>query len=199
MDDQNKRLIERLLERIEQGPKPEDEYRSRKRRPYPPVLAADIERAEEALGFYLPPLLKDIYQTIGDGGFGPGYGLLRLNVPRSTWSNEQEDSIVLDYQELHNATAAQLNEQLPVGGTPQNRWPTGIVIINDWGCNIFSCLDCLSEPDYPILRRDYNRGYNEFCVESPSFAQWLEAWIDNIALFDLDWENAQKMVFPFRP
>lgn len=43
-----------------------------------PVDAATLTRAEAALGFRLPPLLADLYLHIGDGGFGPEYGLLPL-------------------------------------------------------------------------------------------------------------------------
>lgn len=43
-----------------------------------PVHAATVARAEAALGFALPPLLADLYLRVGDGGFGPEYGLLPL-------------------------------------------------------------------------------------------------------------------------
>jgi hypothetical protein len=29
-------------------------------------------------GYTLPPLLRGLYTTVADGGFGPGYGLYRL-------------------------------------------------------------------------------------------------------------------------
>jgi len=188
MDDQNKRLIERLLTRIEEGPQSDnDQYWDayRKRRPYPPVLAAEIERVEEALGFYLPPLFKEMYQSIGDGGFGPG--LMRLNPPRSAWNDALNlDSIVFTYQELRRAYVEHASEY----------WPEGIIIITDWGCNIYSCLDCLGEPEYPILRKDYNHSHDAFYRESPSLAQWLEAWLDERSLSDMDVEAAEKLTFP---
>src|SRR4051812_13692320 len=43
-----------------------------------PVEASALTRAEAALGFTLPPLLASLYLRIGDGGFGPEYGLLPL-------------------------------------------------------------------------------------------------------------------------
>ena len=43
-----------------------------------PVDAATLDRAREALGFPLPPLLAALYARVGDGGFGPSYGLLPL-------------------------------------------------------------------------------------------------------------------------
>ncbi|GAA3829117.1 hypothetical protein GCM10022206_79710 [Streptomyces chiangmaiensis] len=43
-----------------------------------PVEDAALTRAEAALGFSPPPLLAGLYRRIGDGGFGPEYGLLPL-------------------------------------------------------------------------------------------------------------------------
>ena len=42
-----------------------------------PVARPDqIARAEHDLGFPLPPLLKELYLRVGNGGYGPGYGLI---------------------------------------------------------------------------------------------------------------------------
>lgn len=43
-----------------------------------PVDEATVTRAEAAVGLRLPPLLAALYSRIGDGGFGPEYGLLPL-------------------------------------------------------------------------------------------------------------------------
>ena len=47
--------------------------------PASPVSAADIDAVEKALGQRLPPLLTEIYRFVGNGGFGPGYGLTGLS------------------------------------------------------------------------------------------------------------------------
>jgi len=47
----------------------------------PPVSDADIAEAERRLGFQLPGLLRQLYGTIADGGFGPPYGFLPLLTP----------------------------------------------------------------------------------------------------------------------
>jgi hypothetical protein len=41
----------------------------------PPVSSAAIAEAEIRLGFNLPVLLRELYQCVGNGRFGPGYGL----------------------------------------------------------------------------------------------------------------------------
>jgi hypothetical protein len=43
-----------------------------------PADESTVTRAETALGFSLPPLLAALYSRVGDGGFGPEYGLLPL-------------------------------------------------------------------------------------------------------------------------
>ena len=40
-----------------------------------PTSLAVVEAAEQSLGFYLPHLLREIYTQVGNGGFGPGYGI----------------------------------------------------------------------------------------------------------------------------
>ena len=44
-------------------------------RPAPPAAVAE---AEELAGRSLPSLLRRLYLEVGNGGFGPGYGLLGL-------------------------------------------------------------------------------------------------------------------------
>jgi hypothetical protein len=45
---------------------------------YPPASGSVVEAAEASLGFRLPPLLNDLYTQVGNGGFGPGYGIFGL-------------------------------------------------------------------------------------------------------------------------
>ena len=54
--------------------------RAAAQKPAPPASEAELARAEESLGFPLPPLLRRLYAEIGDGGFGPGT-LLPLFTP----------------------------------------------------------------------------------------------------------------------
>jgi hypothetical protein len=45
---------------------------------YPPVTLAVLYEAETRLGFSLPTLLRELYLLVGNGGFGPEYGLWGL-------------------------------------------------------------------------------------------------------------------------
>ena len=59
----------------------------------PPATLAQIVNAEEKLGFDLPDLLHKAYQSVGNGGFGPGYGL--FGIP--TCAEDEKESVVGQY------------------------------------------------------------------------------------------------------
>lgn len=46
--------------------------------PFPPATEAVVRETEAALGFQIPTFLKRVYLEIGNGGFGPGYGIIGL-------------------------------------------------------------------------------------------------------------------------
>jgi len=43
--------------------------------PLRPASPEAVDEAEEAFGFPLPGLLRRLYAEVGNGGFGPGYGI----------------------------------------------------------------------------------------------------------------------------
>ena len=72
-------------------------------------------------------------------------------------------------------------------------WPAHMLIICDWGCNIYSVLNCVS-PDLTIYRMDSNENFMvEWVIEAASFQQWLESWINGEPLFYVDWKQAAKV------
>lgn len=46
----------------------------------PPATPGAVEEAQTRLGFPLPTLLGKLWTEIGNGGFGPGYGLFGLDI-----------------------------------------------------------------------------------------------------------------------
>jgi hypothetical protein len=48
------------------------------RRPLPPVTVKELQVAERAIGFKVPELLRAIYLRVGNGGFGPEYGIVGI-------------------------------------------------------------------------------------------------------------------------
>ncbi|MEV7172121.1 SMI1/KNR4 family protein [Streptomyces sp. NPDC093224] len=122
-----------------------------------PLGTGEIVRAEDILGFPLPPLLARLYTRVGDGGFGPEQGLLPLR--RAV--------------EAHRA-------QLRSGW----RWPEGVLPVADLGCAVYACVDCRSATAQ-VLLFDPNPGEPDLAwsVDTPSLAGWLRGWLDGTAWF----------------
>lgn len=127
----------------------------------PPAPLAVIEEAERRLAFVLPDLLRELYATIADGGFGPAYGFLPLLKPAADGS--EHDAIVLLYELFRRGEFDNLS----------SAWPDRMLPLLDWGCANLSCVDCSS----PSLRvfRDNSTGL--LTAEAPSLEHWLNDWL----------------------
>jgi hypothetical protein len=135
-----------------------------------PVDAETLSRAEASLGFSLPPLLAEIYLRVGDGGFGPEYGLLPLldDPPGG------EPAAVTQY--LANRDSRR---------HPAWPWPEGVLPISHWGCSMYACVDCLT-PGAPVLLFEPNAGDPDcaWYVDALSLADWLHGWLDGTGWYD---------------
>jgi hypothetical protein len=146
----------------------------------PPVSDSDIAEAERRLGFPLPDLLRELYTTIADGGFGPSGGLLPLlrPVPETKLMNGSlpgRESVV----ELYEAFRV---------GDPEDEtgpWPDRLLPIVDHGCAIRSCVDCST----PALAIVYHEPYVSRTPGCPSLERWLREWIASPALWKLGSRN----------
>ncbi|KYG21793.1 hypothetical protein SE92_17345 [Bradyrhizobium sp. AT1] len=136
-----------------------------------PGKTGDMASDERHLRFRLPPLLRRIYADIGNGGFGPGYGLIGLTngVPDDT-----------------GKTAVEIYEMLR--SASELAWPDGLLPICHWGCAIYSCVDCL-DPDFRMRIFDPNGHDGDdwtdaFFEESLSFEDWITSWASGVNLWD---------------
>ena len=147
----------------------------------PPVDAETLARAERILGRRLPSLLRALLRTVGDGGFGPGLGLLPLfSEGRVTGA----DSIV----QLYSAFVA---PEANVDGS--GSWPEQLVPFCDWGCAIRSCIDCSSD-DGAIVTLDagnWEPGTPRSDVLArthPSLRAWVSDWLGGVDIWKLMFE-----------
>ena len=133
----------------------------------PPSSVSAVEKGEATLGFRLPTLLRSCYLEVGNGGFGPGYGLIGFD------GGAQSDygSIAETYWQLRT-------DQEALG----KQWPGELLPFCDWGCNIFSCVDC-SSTDAHIHTFDAGKLSRCKYTLSNFFEMWLEG-IDILAVSD---------------
>ncbi len=121
---------------------------------------ADVRATEQALGVTFPPFLARVYAEVGDGGFGPGGGLLTL------------ERIVSETRDLRSG------EQLPRGRT----WPPSYIplVHLDPG---WTCVDVETgtvidwDPEDMTERMSEARFRETFSERSPSVEAWLAKWI----------------------
>ena len=144
-------------------------------RPHPkPGDPSDFANDERKLGFTFPPLLKRLYAEVGNGGFGPGYGLIGLTngVP-----NDLGETAPAIYEAFRHKD-------------PEDRawqWPEALLPICHWGCAIVSCIDCIDTNfrmrifDPNVFDKDWSDCFFE---ESPGFEHWIKAWAAGADLWD---------------
>jgi len=133
-------LIQRLQERNADG-----EHATtggiHARKPSPSITAKQLQVAERAIGFKLPDLLRAIYIAVGNGGFGPEYGLV------GTKGGAKLDGHTLEtcYQDM-----IKLKEENIVW-----RWPGRLLPLANYGCGMWSCVDC-ADQKLPMILWDPN-------------------------------------------
>lgn len=138
-------------------------------RVYPLASAAQIDAAEASLGFQLPPLLRDIYLTIGNGGFGPGYGLIGIDDGAPLHAGGREWRV------------ADLYQAFRLSHTRDEPWGKEMLPVCTWGCTYFSYLDC-ALPKAPVMALDENsHGHGPwgcaFSLHAASFEEWMDRWL----------------------
>lgn len=127
-----------------------------------PASASSLAHVEEKLGVSLPPVLREVYMTIANGGFGPGYGL--LGGPGGH-ADEETGDLVGTYRWASEGFI----------------WPKSMVPIVDWGCLILSCVDC-SDPRGEMVSVQLETG--ALARTGRSFEAWLGGWADGEKLFE---------------
>jgi hypothetical protein len=114
------------------------------------------------------PLLAAVYRDVANGGFGPDYQLLSLmNGPTA-----------------EQAVDLYLTKRGDGAGT-EWAWPEGVLPILTWGCAMYACVDCRSEPG-TVLLFEPNPGEPELAwyTDTPSLGAWFESYINRTGWWD---------------
>lgn len=96
--------------------------------PGPRLSPEQIDAVEASNGVRLPRLFRQLLSDVGDGGYGPGYGML----PIITRKPGPENFSAFDFYRAYRGPREE----------PGWSWPEGLLPLGDWGCLIFSCVDC---------------------------------------------------------
>ena len=144
-----------------QNPATRTDYRSVRHDTLPaPVTPEMILEAEERMGCALHPLHRRLLQEVGNGGFGPGDGLVGLG-PGGL--------------DAHGRSLVELRDILWLDA--ETPLPSTVVPLCDWGDGIWSCLDMLTDT---VLTLDES-GLTD---TKKGLRTWLSAWIDGANLFE---------------
>ncbi len=136
----------------------------------PPATHAEVDAAEAALGFAIPPLLRRLYTEVGNGGFGPSYGL--EGVPTIPSTPYTADIVAL--YEMYNSE--------PPAEHPSDVWPRGWVPLIGGGCLYMECVDFLNPPHAVAMFDGNDCDFEQPVTASltpvaASLAERLEAWL----------------------
>lgn len=133
--------------------------------PLPPLTPASPEAvaaAERARNHPLPTFLRRLWLEVGNGGFGPGYGILGV----ADGSTDDLGRTALDaYREFHSVRREQ-------------SLPDSLLPLCHWGCAIYSLVDIASEQG-DMWACDPNPGVEDDTFRQPlTLAEWFARWID---------------------
>ena len=141
---------------------------------FPPAAVDLVDSAEQRLGFQIPALLRDIYTQVGNGGFGPGYGLVGLD----GGAQDDQGGTIVDLYLLYKQGDP---------GDSHWRWPDYLLPVFYMGDAVYACIDC-SLADSPVTIFDPNVHTEgelwdgSFKLESISLEEWLEDWLGGSGL-----------------
>ncbi|WP_436533006.1 hypothetical protein [Actinoplanes sp. HUAS TT8] len=126
-----------------------DEVPSNRLAPLRPALPAAVAEAEKMAGRSLPSLLRRLYLEVGNGGFGPGYGLLGL-------------------RDGHR-----------IGGiNALTGLKSGVLTLCDWGCGISSELDLADGQIWGCDPNPAPHGVSSAFPQHMTIVDWFAKWVE---------------------
>jgi hypothetical protein len=182
-------LIARIRERADDPRRRTDSFEPGFPPRFPPASEATLADAERQLGFALPSFLAAVYLRVGNGGFGPGYGLVGLP---GGYTGDEGVSIVELYE----------TRRVPDPTEPNWKWPEAVVPFCEWGCAIYSCIDCRSGSiqtfDPNALRGSMS---SAFARTHPTVAALFDDWVNGVRIghkmLERDPDGDQTITNPF--
>lgn len=136
--------------------------------PLTPASPEAVQEAEGLLGHRLPVLLRRLYLEVGNGGFGPGYGILGVG---GGHGDDYRHTAVDLYRRARSRA-----------GSAWGSMPAGLLAVCYWGCAIYSFVDC-ADPQARMWAWDPNPAPPDdigraLFSQSITFGEWLARWVD---------------------
>ena len=142
---------------------------------YPTATMKTVLETELALGFPLPPLLRELYLHIGNGGYGPADCTLIGLRGGHEYIGQDLVALYSDFRKWADVTYL-------IEGQMSSLWPERLLPVFLWPCTIYTCLDC-SRPEVSIYILDTNFIKDEeehvpcpLIKHKDSLHSWLAAW-----------------------
>lgn len=137
----------------------------------PPAALAEVAAVEGRLGFRLPEALRRLYTEVGNGGFGPVFGLIPLSLSSlgSDAPAEADFDLAGDYARLLRR----------YGGGAHGEWTAGLVPAFCCGCTVFEFADCRSPGGAVVWFDAGSETLPELLTREPvpSLVARLEMWL----------------------
>jgi hypothetical protein len=132
--------------------------------PAPPAATEqEVAAAEQALGFALPPALRQLYLDVADGGVGPGDGLFSLS------------ELVAKHREMTSEAVGPQGQDWPAGLLPISGQDWDLVSLDrSTGQLVYWDLEELDDDDE--LPPDQPTWAASFVREATSLEAWLTSW-----------------------
>jgi len=174
-------LLDQLRARASDAARATDDSTRAAARIFPPIDQQSFRLAEARLGFRLPAAVRELYSTVGNGGFGPAYGILGL-IGGAT--NENGLDAVGLYERFRG----------PDFGDAQWSWPATFIPVGHLGCGMFACVDCSTDDASliwfePNPHEDGEPWDDAFVPLNISLESWLRHWLEGSGhdLFEVAW------------
>jgi hypothetical protein len=156
-------LIDAIRQRSE-NPETRADFATRSPSPIPPrVSQAAIEEAERRLGVALHPLHRRLFEEIGNGGFGPGNGIIGL----PGGHGDRDGRSIVELREY-------LWEDTEHPGLPH-----GVVPLCDLGDGTWLCIDELTDGGTVLVLDEF--GLTDTGVDLRSL---LSDWVNGVGVWE---------------
>ena len=125
---------------------------------FPVASKGDLLKAEAELGFVLPPLLAKLLLEVSNGIAGFSYDLMGLQGGCASDSGTLVDA----YLSFRSSDDYQTGP-----------WKAGLLPFCNWGCAIYSCVDC-ADSSYPVFTYEDSGAWPERYALPEFFEMWLK-------------------------